>query len=78
MKKIMNILAFILIIGFVGAWESGSCEFKTMLLNSGITLSALFGFHLFRIMANMNKELKRLRRHKISHGELTSNRVKIS
>ena len=74
----MNILAFILIIGFVGAWESGSCEFKTMLLNSGITLSALFGFHLFRIMANMNKELKRLRRHKISHGELTSNRVKIS
>ena len=78
MKKIMNILAFILIIGFVGAWESGSCEFKTMLLNSGITLSVLFGFHLFRIMANMNKELKRLRRHKISHGELTSNRVKIS
>lgn len=71
MKKIMNILAFILIIGFVGAWESGSCEFKTMLLNSGITLSALFGFHLFRIMLNMNKELKRLKRHKITHVKIS-------
>ncbi|MBR5517592.1 MAG: hypothetical protein IKV86_01025 [Clostridia bacterium] len=78
MKKIMNILAFILIVGFVGAWESGDCEFKTMLFNSGITLSVLFGFHLFCFITKMNKELKRLRRHKISHGELTSNRVKIS
>ncbi len=70
MKKIMNVLAFILIVGFVGAWESGSCEFKTMLLNSGITLSALFGFHLFWVINKMNKELKRLRRHRISHREL--------
>ena len=74
----MNISAFILIVGFVGAWESGDCEFKTMLLNCGVTLSALFGFHLFRIMLNMNKELKRLKRHKISHRQLTSGRVKIS
>ena len=70
MKKIMNVLAFILIVGFVGAWESGSCEFKTMLLNSGITLSALFGFHFFCSITKMNKELKRLRRHRISHREL--------
>lgn len=78
MKKIMNVLAFILIVGFVGTWESGSCEFKTMLLNSGITLSVLFGFHLFRIMLSMSKELKRLKRHKITHREFSSGHVKIS
>ena len=78
MKKIMNILAFILIVGFVGTWESGGCDFKTVLLNSGITLSCLLGFHTFRTMINMKKELKRLRRHKINSRQFASGRVKIS
>ncbi len=78
MKKIMNVVAFILIIGFVGAWECGSYDFKTMLLNCGITLSVLLAFNIFRGVLNMNKELKRLKRHKIKHGEFKMNRVKIS
>ena len=67
MKKIMNVLTFISIIGFVGAWECGAYGFKTLLLNSGITLSALFTFHVFRIILFINKELKRQKKHKIKH-----------
>lgn len=71
MKKIMNVLAFILIIGFVGAWECGSYDFKTMLLNCGITLSVLLAFNIFRTVLKMKKELKRLRKHKINHVKIS-------
>ena len=71
MKKIMNFVAFILIVGFVGAWECGSCDFKTMLLNCGITLSVLLLFHTFRTFVKMSKELKRLKRHRIKHVKIS-------
>lgn len=70
MKKIINVLAFIIIIGFVGAWDSGSCDFKTMLLNTGVTLSMLFTFHIFRFSSIFLRAIKKSKRHKL-------NRVKI-
>ena len=71
MKKIMNFVAFILIVGFVGAWECGSYDFKTLLLNCGITLSVLLAFNIFRAVINMKKELKKLKRHKINHVKIS-------
>lgn len=75
MKKIMNVLAFIVIIGFVGAWECGNYDLKTLLFNTGVTLSLLFIFHIFRIGLNLNKELKQQKKHKIKNREFG---VKIS
>lgn len=70
MKKIINVLAFIIIIGFVGSWDCGNCDFKTMLLNMGVTLSMLFTFHIFRLSLIFFKAIKKSKRHKL-------NRVKI-
>lgn len=67
MKKIINVSAFILIIGFAGAWESGSCDFKTMLFNSWITLSILLAFHIFRLILIVNKAIKKSKKHKLNH-----------
>lgn len=65
MKKLINTLAFIIIIGFAGAWECGSYDFKTLLLYSGITLSVLFGFHFLRISFCIIKMICKARRHKL-------------
>lgn len=65
MKKIMNTLAFIFIIGFVGAWECGSYDFKTLLLYAGLTLSVLFLFHFLRITLYITKQIKKSKRHKL-------------
>ena len=65
MKKIINVLAFIIIIGFVGAWECGNCDFKVLLFNTGVTLSVVFAFHFTRITLNFLKNLKRQKRIKI-------------
>lgn len=70
MKKIVNVLAFIVIIGFVGAWECGSCDFKTMLFNSWVTLSMLFTFHIFRFLLILIKEIKKQKRHKLKHAKI--------
>lgn len=75
MKKAVNVLAFIVIMGYVGSWECGNYDFKTLLLNSGLTLSVLFLFHIFRIIFDFNKELKLNKKHKIKHKKLG---VKIS
>lgn len=75
MKKFMNVLAFIVIIGFVGAWECGNYDSKTLLFNTGITLSLLLMFHIFRIAIILSKELKQRKKHKIKHNKF---RVKIS
>lgn len=65
MKKFINTLAFILIIGFVGAWECGNYDFKALLFNIGITLKALFAFHFCRITLYVIKAIRKTRRHKL-------------
>ena len=67
MKKNMNLLALILIIGFVGAWECGSCNFKTMLLNVGITLSVLLAAHFVRIFFYVLKIIKKNKKQNVKH-----------
>lgn len=62
MKKTANVLAFIIITGFIGTWECGNMDFKTLLLNVGITLSILFTFHLFRIIFKIIKIIRKTRR----------------
>ncbi len=71
MKKIINFLAFVVIVGFVGAWENGSSDFKSLLLNVGITLSTLFIFHICRFILAIIKEIKKQKKQKLR-------RVKIS
>ncbi|MEE1043467.1 MAG: hypothetical protein UH854_05835 [Clostridia bacterium] len=62
MKKTANIITFIIIIGFVGSWECGNSDFKTLLFNTGITLSLLLSFHTLRIIFEIIKILKRPKR----------------
>ena len=71
MKKILNITAFIVIVGLVGAWECGDINFRTMLLYTGITLCFLMILHFLRFVMQINSELKKHKKHKL-------NRVKIS
>jgi len=59
MKKTANVLAFIVIIGFIGAWECGNTDFKTLLLNTGITLTILFTFHTLRIISKIIKIIRK-------------------
>lgn len=66
MKKFMNTLAFILIIGFAGAWECGSYDFKTFLFNTGITLTGLFLFHFSIITLYIIKTIRKIKRVNIS------------
>ncbi len=75
MKKIINTAAFFIIVGLVGSWECGACDFKTLLLYCGIILSVLFVFHTILIY---NHELKRREKHKIKQRKLKLSRVKIS
>ncbi len=62
MKKTANVMAFIIITGFIGAWECGNMDFKNLLLNSGITLSILFLFHILRIILKIIKILRKPKR----------------
>lgn len=62
MKKAANILTFIVIIGFVGTWECGEIDFKTLLLNVGTTLCVLFTFHLLRIISKIIQRIKKPKR----------------
>lgn len=65
MKKILNLVALICIAGFTGSWECGLCSFKTLLLNSGITLFVVLCFYLtFRFLKILN--VKRIKHLKIS------------
>ena len=65
MKKTVNVLAFILIIGFIGAWDCGNCDFKTLLFNVGVTLCILFIYHFLRMCFYTSKAIRRARRHKV-------------
>lgn len=62
MKKMANIITFIIIIGFVGSWECGNSDFKVLLLNTGVTLSILLSFHTLRIIFEIIKIIKRPKR----------------
>lgn len=62
MKKMANIITFIIIIGFVGSWECGNSDFKTLLLHTGVTLSILLSFHTLRIIFEIIKIIKRTKR----------------
>lgn len=62
MKKTANVLTFIIIAGFIGTWECGNMDFKTLLFNVGITLSILFIFHILRIISKITKIIRKQRR----------------
>ena len=66
MKKFINTLAFILIIGFAGAWECGNYDFKTLLFNTGITLTGLFIAHICIITMYIIRTHKKIKSVKIS------------
>ena len=59
MKKLANVITFIVIMGFIGSWECGNTDFKTLLLNTGGTLTVLLTFHTLRIISKIIKILKR-------------------
>lgn len=62
MKKILNILSFVIIMGLVGSWECDALSFGELLFLSGAILSLLMILHvfyaLFFIVMN-NKKIKR-------------------
>lgn len=60
MKKLFNVIAFIIIMGLVGSWECGNCTFAQLLRNSGNVLSALFVSHIIRIVFALLKHNKRV------------------
>lgn len=60
MKKLFNVIAFIIIMGLVGSWECGNCTFAQLLKNSGNVLSVLFVSHIIRIVFALLKHNKRV------------------
>lgn len=60
MKKLFNVLAFIIIMGLVGSWECGNCTFAELLKNTGTVLSVLFVSHIVRIVFVLSKHNKRV------------------
>ena len=65
MKKLFNVLAFIIIIGLVGSWECGNSDFKTLLLNVGTVLTVLMASHYLRIILVFSKYNKKMSKNKI-------------
>ena len=70
MKKLMNALAFIMIIGFTGAWEMGKCDFKTLLLNIGMTLTVLLTYHTLTFIIYLIKEIKKSKKRKLRRAKI--------
>lgn len=60
MKKLFNVLAFVIIMGLVGSWECGNCTFAELLKNTGTVLSVLFVSHIVRIVCTLSKHNKRV------------------
>ena len=60
MKKLLNVIAFIIIMGFAGSWECGNCTFAELLKNTGTVLSALLVCHIVRIVLAFIKHNKRV------------------
>ena len=60
MKKLFNVIAFIIIMGLVGSWECGNCTFAELLKNVGAVLSVLLISHFVRIAFALLKHNKRV------------------
>lgn len=66
MKKLLNVTAFILIVGFVGSWECGNADFKTLLFNAGGVLSVLMVSQLSGIILKNFIHNKKVNKRKLA------------
>ena len=66
MKKLLNVAAFIIIVGLVGSWECGNADFKTLMFNTCCVLSVLMVFQLFGIILKNFIHNKRVNKRKLA------------
>ncbi len=66
MKKTLNLIALLCMVGFAGSWECGLCSFREMLMNMGTALSFIFVLHLLLKLPRLfNVKRRKIKRVKI-------------
>ena len=60
MKTILNVIAYVIIMGLAGSWECGNCTFAELLKNTGNVLSVLLVCHFLRMVLALTKHNKRV------------------